>query len=592
MRSTENYFSSRQLVLFLLIALMLSVSAGTASAQTSTFTYQGRLTDGGTPANGNYDLQFALWDSSSGGAQIGSTQTVNTVAVSAGIFTVTLDFGANAFPGANRFLEIGARLSGASSFTQLTPRQPITSTPYAVRSGNATTADTATNATQLGGVGASQFVQTTDSRLTDARSPTANSANYIQNATNQQASSNFSISGNGTAGGTLSASLVNAMTQYNIGGSRVLSVDFIKGSLFAGFGAGGANTTGGGNTLVGDGAGGSDTTGAGNSFFGDAAGADNATGSYNSFFGNGSGNHNNADDNSFFGFGAGLLNTTGTKNSFFGSQAGNVNTTGTSNTLLGDSADVGSGNLDHATAIGANAVVSQSNSLVLGSVSGAGTKVGIGTSAPTDRLTVQTATDRYGFVHSDGTITVGSYVGGSTNGGWYGTKSNHPLSFFVNNGGPSMTITTSGNVIITALGSAGSTTLCRNAANEISTCASSLRYKKDFTPFAGGLDVVARLRPITFSWRDHPERDLGLAAEDVAKIEPLLVTHNANGEIEGVKYDHLNVVLINAIKQQQTQIETLRTANAALSARLRSVEKNLNKKVSLARVLLRRRTVR
>src|SRR5438874_6645514 len=103
----------------LLFALVFACSAGSASAQTTAFTYQGRLTDGGTPANGNYDLQFALWDSASSGSQIGSTQTVNIVPVSSGIFTVTLDFGANAFPGANRFLEISARPTGASSFILL-----------------------------------------------------------------------------------------------------------------------------------------------------------------------------------------------------------------------------------------------------------------------------------------------------------------------------------------------------------------------------------------------------------------------------------------------------------------------------------------
>ena len=110
------------------IALAISINATTAVAQTSGFTCQGRLTDGGTAANGNYDLQFALFDSLSGGTQVGSTQTLNTVAVSNGVFTVSLDFGANAFPGASRFLEISARLSGSASFTPLTPRQPITST--------------------------------------------------------------------------------------------------------------------------------------------------------------------------------------------------------------------------------------------------------------------------------------------------------------------------------------------------------------------------------------------------------------------------------------------------------------------------------
>src|SRR5262249_30304998 len=121
------------------LLMMLCVFATTAFSQTPSFTYQGRLIDGGTAANGNYDLQFALWDSLNGGAQVGSTQGLNTVAVSNGVFTVSLDFGANAFNGANRFLEISARPSGVGSFTPLTPRQPITSTPYAVRSLSAET---------------------------------------------------------------------------------------------------------------------------------------------------------------------------------------------------------------------------------------------------------------------------------------------------------------------------------------------------------------------------------------------------------------------------------------------------------------------
>src|SRR5438094_10484227 len=110
----RNPFPARLLVA---IALALSFSASTAFAQTTSFTYQGRLTDGGTAANGNYDLQFALWDSASGGTQIGSTQAINTVAVSNGVVIVSLDFGASSFSGADRFLEISPRPSGAGSFT-------------------------------------------------------------------------------------------------------------------------------------------------------------------------------------------------------------------------------------------------------------------------------------------------------------------------------------------------------------------------------------------------------------------------------------------------------------------------------------------
>src|SRR6267143_1225134 len=161
----------------LFMVLCLFAGASTAFAQTTSFTYQGRLTDGGTPANGNYDLQFVLFDSLSGGAQVGSTQTLNTVAVSNGVFTVSLDFGASAFTGASRFLEIGARPTGSGSFTLLTPRQQITSTPYAVRSLNAASADSI-----------------------PASGVPAGSGNYIQNTTSPQSVSNFNISGNGTAG--------------------------------------------------------------------------------------------------------------------------------------------------------------------------------------------------------------------------------------------------------------------------------------------------------------------------------------------------------------------------------------------------------
>jgi len=202
--------------------LTVVLIGGVALGQ-SGFTYQGRLTDGGTPANGNYDLQFALFDAADGNSQIGQTKTVSSVPVSAGVFTVTLDFGANAFSGANRFLEISARPSGAGAFTLLTPRQSITSTPYAVRSLSAATADTATNAQQLGNLPANTYVLTVDQRLSDPRPPTSGSSNYIQNGNGPQAA-NFNISGNGTAGGALSGNTVNAATQYNLGGQKILSL--------------------------------------------------------------------------------------------------------------------------------------------------------------------------------------------------------------------------------------------------------------------------------------------------------------------------------------------------------------------------------
>jgi len=71
-----------------------------------------------------------------------------------------------------------------------------------------------------------------------------------------------------------------------------------------------------------------------------------------------------------------------------------------------------------------------------------GGKVGIGTTTPLSALGVQTPTSNYGFTHTDGTVTIGSYV--NANFGWFGTRSNHPLTFFTNNGGPSVTLATNG----------------------------------------------------------------------------------------------------------------------------------------------------
>lgn len=50
-------------------------------------------------------------------------------------------------------------------------------------------------------------------------------------------------------------------------------------------------------------------------------------------------------------------------------------------------------------------------------------------------------------------------------------------------------------------------------------------------------------------------RDIGLAAEEVESVEPLLTFRNGKGKIEGVRYDQLSPVFINAFKEQQAQIE-------------------------------------
>lgn len=112
------------------VAGAVSVLVSPAIAQSSTqFTYQGRLSDNGAPADGMYEFQVRLLDGAS--AQIGSTQLLMADVVEGG-FMLSLDFGASAFNGSARFLEIGVRsVMDAGPYTILTPNTLVTSTPVA-----------------------------------------------------------------------------------------------------------------------------------------------------------------------------------------------------------------------------------------------------------------------------------------------------------------------------------------------------------------------------------------------------------------------------------------------------------------------------
>jgi hypothetical protein len=115
-------------------------TALTADAQTplgTAFTYQGRLSDGGAPANGTYDLQFTVYIVAAGGSPVAGPLLKEDVIVSGGLFTVMLDFGA-APNGYATWIEVGVR-PGASTgaFTAMAPRQEVTPTPNALYSSTA-----------------------------------------------------------------------------------------------------------------------------------------------------------------------------------------------------------------------------------------------------------------------------------------------------------------------------------------------------------------------------------------------------------------------------------------------------------------------
>jgi hypothetical protein len=185
--------------------------------------------------------------------------------------------------------------------------------------------------------------------------------------------------------GAFGAGTINASTQYNLGGSRMLFatsggitlagkntglVNVAGFVSFFGEAAGANNTTGSHNAFFGSYSGESNTTGVNNAYFGADAGKFGVTGSNNAFFGVWAGFSNTAAENTFVGAQAGYQNTAGTQNVFVGRDAGTVNTTGSNNTFLGFNARPAAGNLNFAAAIGSGALVSTSNTIVLGRSAG------------------------------------------------------------------------------------------------------------------------------------------------------------------------------------------------------------------------------
>ncbi len=116
------------LLLLLGLGVMLSLWPAVAQ-QTTAFTYQGQLRDGGTNANGTYSMMFKLYNAVTDGNQIGSAIT-NSPTLANGLFSVNLDFGAGAFDGNARWLDITVTNGGTTQI--LSPRVQVLPAPYSL----------------------------------------------------------------------------------------------------------------------------------------------------------------------------------------------------------------------------------------------------------------------------------------------------------------------------------------------------------------------------------------------------------------------------------------------------------------------------
>jgi hypothetical protein len=138
---------NKTLGLWALLAALASPAVATPMG--TEFTYQGRLCDGGVPANGLYDLTFELYNAPDPPGGFIDSRTLTAVFVTNGLFTTNIDFGITPFAGEARWLKIWARTNGLGAYAELGPRQELQPTPYALYAASAATAATATTATAV-----------------------------------------------------------------------------------------------------------------------------------------------------------------------------------------------------------------------------------------------------------------------------------------------------------------------------------------------------------------------------------------------------------------------------------------------------------
>jgi hypothetical protein len=125
------------LIKLTLIGLLALAQSREAVAQGSAFSYQGRLSDGGAPANGVYDFMFTLNDSADPTTDFIAWVGMPGVPVSNGLFNVTLNFPGQQFNGQPRWLGLNVRKQGdTNGMTPLLPRQQILPAPYAITAAN------------------------------------------------------------------------------------------------------------------------------------------------------------------------------------------------------------------------------------------------------------------------------------------------------------------------------------------------------------------------------------------------------------------------------------------------------------------------
>ena len=258
-----------------------------------------------------------------------------------------------------------------------------------------------------------------------------------------------------------------------------------------------------------------------------------------------------------------LQNSTGLFNTAAGSEALQSNTTGSYNTATGAAALPVNTTGDNNTALGA---------LALQFNTGGGSNTGVGYGA-LDLNTVGQGNTALGFnalapnVTGGNNIAIGNNAGmnaGSGNSGdiYIGSPGASTDSGVIRIGNPGS------QVSFFAAGVRGVTTGSNDAIpvvidshGQLGTVSSSRRFKEDIRSMGDASRGLMQLRPVVFRYK-MPFEDgsqpvqFGLIAEEVAQVYPDLVAHSADGQIETVKYQVLDSMLLNELQRQEREIDS------------------------------------
>ncbi|MDD3045907.1 MAG: tail fiber domain-containing protein, partial [Candidatus Delongbacteria bacterium] len=126
---------------------------------------------------------------------------------------------------------------------------------------------------------------------------------------------------------------------------------------------------------------------------------------------------------------------------------------------------------------------------------------------------------------------------------------------------PVFTVGNTGTLTAPYLASGTGTDLYMTSGGEIVKYSSSRKYKKDIAPLSVDMNKFMSLQPVSFKWNEmsasEGKADYGLIAEEVEKVDPDLAQYNEKGEIEGVDYQKINIMLLKVVQEQEKKIEEL-----------------------------------